>query len=139
MYGSDQLYIHGGEHSASPYGAYVDAGALIREGMVGPVLVRGQDLKVADHPLVFLSRYVKAPVFVAGAQLGVDPEFGPQYTELIIDTSHKGPSVVLIDGGRYYDWGWRQGIGAGWSGCIGFQVDTPAFSLKFNGYDPSPH
>ena len=45
----------------------------------------------APRSCLFLGRYVKAPVFVAGAQLGVDPEFGPQYTELIIDASHERP------------------------------------------------
>jgi hypothetical protein len=139
MYGSDPVFIHGGDHFSSTYGAYVDAGAYIREGMVGPVLFRGRDLKVPDHPLVFLSRYVKPPVFIAGAQLGADPLFGPQYTELVIDTSYKGPPSVVLNGGKYYDWGWRQGIGAGWSGCIGFQLDAPGFSISFNGYDPSVH
>src|SRR5947209_6612156 len=55
MYGSEPVFIHGGDHFASAYGAYVDAGALVRDRIVGPVLVRGHDLKVPNHPLVFLS------------------------------------------------------------------------------------
>ena len=135
MYGRDPVFIHGGEHFSSAFGDYVDAGALTREGMVGPILVRGQDLKISNHPLVFVSRFVSPPVFVAGAQVGVDPDFGPLYTELVIDTAYKGRSVVALDSGNYYDWGWRQGIATGWSGCIGFQVDTPGFSFSFNGHD----
>lgn len=137
MYGRAPVFLRGGDHFSSAYGDYVDAGALTREGMVGPILVRGEDLKVANHLLVFVSRYVAAPLFVDGPQLGVDPQFGALYPELVIDTAYKSPAVVALDGGNYYGWGWRQGIAAGWSGCIGFQLDGPGFSFSFNGHDPT--
>lgn len=137
QYGIDPVFLHGGPHYATPFGDYNDVGALTHVGMVGPVLIRAHDLKVANHPVVFLSSYVEAPLFVHGPMLGADPRFGPQYTELVIDTAYKTATVTTLSSGSYYEWGWRQGIAAGWSGCIGFQVDGPGFSFDINVNDPA--
>ena len=136
-YGQDPVYVHGGPHTASTYGDYFDVSALTHEDMVGPVVIRGTDLKVANHPVVFVSRYVSPPLFVAGPQLGTDSKFGPQYTALVIDTAFKSRALSTLAGGTYDQWTWRQGIATGWSGCVGFQVDGPGFSFTINVNDPN--
>jgi hypothetical protein len=125
LYGADPVYAAGGPHSATPFGDYFDVSAITKPGLLGPVLLRGQDLKVPGHPLVFLGPWAVGPVY------GTDPTFGAQYTELALDTAHPPTSTYFVKDSNYVQWFWRQGIATGWSGCVGFQFDGPAFSAHF--------
>jgi hypothetical protein len=131
-WGSDPVFLVGGQHVASPYGDYYDVSAWTKVGLAGPVLLRGQDLKVHAHPVVFVSRYAVAPIFTAGPVYGTDASFGPQYTELVLDTRYTPDAPLTVNGSNYVVWAWRQGIGKGWTGCIGFQIDAPGFSRSIN-------
>ncbi len=72
LYGADPVYAMGGPHSSTMFGDYFDVSAMTKPGLVGPVLLRGRDLKVADHPLVFIGPYG------FGAVYGTDPVNGAQ-------------------------------------------------------------
>jgi hypothetical protein len=130
LYGADPVYAVGGPHSSSSFGDYFDVSAITKPGLVGPVLLRGRDLKVADHPIVFLGPNSAGPVY------GTDPAMGTQYTELALDTAHPPNTVYPVAGTNYYQWFWRQGIAKGWSYCVGFQIDGPTFSEVFNANVP---
>ena len=125
LYGTDPVYAAGGPHSATSFGDYFDVSGITKPGLVGPVLLRGRDLKVADHPLVFLGPWA------VGAVYGTDGTFGPQYTELALDTAHPPAATYFVKDANYVQWFWRQGIAKGWSGCVGFQFDGPTFSDDF--------
>jgi hypothetical protein len=132
MYGQDPAYAQGGPHTASSFGDYFDVSVETRPGLEGPLLLRGADLKVANHPVVFLNSINSSRgVYAFGPVFGTDPSFGAQYTLLAIDTSVQNLNLVPINGGSYLEWFWRQGIGRGWSYCVGFQIDGPTFSEDF--------
>jgi len=130
LYGKDPVYAEGGPHVASTFGDYFDVSAKTKPGLVGPVLLRGRDLKVANHPLVFVGPYATGPVY------GTDPAEGTQYTELVLDTAHPTNATYPINNTEYVEWNWRQGIAKGWSYCVGFQIDGPTFSETFTANVP---
>jgi hypothetical protein len=132
LFGADPVYVEGGPHTASSFGDYFDVSAKTKPGLAGPVLVRGQDLKVANHPIVFIGPYG------AGAVYGTDPKNGTQYVELALDTAHPPQVTYNINGTAYVEWDWRQGIATGWSGCVGFQIDGPGFTEDINVNQPPP-
>ncbi len=132
LYGQDPAYAQGGPHTASSFGDYFDVSAATKPGLAGPLLLRGADLKVANHPVVFLNSINSTKgVYAIGSVFGTDPSFGPQYTDLAIDTSVQNPNLVPVNGASYLEWFWRQGIARGWSYCVGFQIDGPTFSEDF--------
>jgi hypothetical protein len=132
LYGQDPAYAQGGPHTASSFGDYFDVSAVTKPGLVGPLLLRGADLKVANHPVVFLNSTKSSQgVYAIGSVYGTDPSFGAQYTDLAIDTSVQNPTALPVNGASYVEWFWRQGIGRGWSYCVGFQIDGPTFSEDF--------
>ena len=118
--------LAGGSHTPNSFGDYYDVSADTKQGLRGPVLIRARDLKVANHPVVFVSDWGVGPIF------GTDPEFGPQYTELALDTSHPPASVYPLNNQQYVEWNWRQGVAKGWTGCVGFQIDGKNFSEDIN-------
>ncbi len=132
LYGQDPAYAQGGPHTASSFGDYFDVSAATKPGLAGPLLLRGSDLKVANHPVVFLNSINSTHgVYAIGSVFGTDPSFGPQYTDLAIDTRVPNTNAVPVNGASYVEWFWRQGIARGWSYCVGFQIDGPTFSEDF--------
>ena len=132
LYGADPVYVAPGPHSTTSFGDYYDVSAITKPGLLGPVLLRSHDLKVADHPLVFLGPYGVGPVY------GTDASLGTQHPELALDTAHPPTSTYFIAGTTYVQWFWRQGIAMGWSGCVGFQIDGPTFSEDLVANVPHP-
>jgi len=130
LFGTDPVYAMGGPHSSTTFGDYFDVSAMTKPGLVGPVLLRGRDLKVANHPIVFTGPYG------FGAVYGTDPVNGTQYTELVLDTAHPTKATYFVKDAEYVQWFWRQGIAKGWSYCVGFQIDGPTFSEVFNANVP---
>ena len=126
LWGADPVYLAGGSHTPNSFGDYYDVSADTKQGLRGPVLIRARDLKVANHPVVFVSDWGVGPIF------GTDPDFGPQYTELALDTSHPPASVYPLNNQQYVEWSWRQGVAKGWTGCVGFQIDGKNFSEDIN-------
>ena len=132
LYGADPVYVAPGPHSTTSFGDYYDVSAITKPGLHGPVLLRAHDLKVADHPLVFIGPYAVGPVY------GTDASYGNLYTELALDIAHPPASTYLIKDTQYFQWYWRQGIAKGWSGCVGFQLDGPTFSEDLVANVPQP-
>jgi hypothetical protein len=126
LWGADPVFVAGGPQTSTPFGDYFDVSAETKPGLTGPVLLRGRDLKVANHPIVFVGARGVGPVY------GSDPVNGTQYTELVLDTTHAAAPTYLINGTKYVEWDWRQGVAKGWTGCVGFQIDGPTFSEDIN-------
>jgi hypothetical protein len=122
LWGIAPVYVMGGVHTHTAWGDFYDVSAMTKPGLVGPVLLRGRDLKVPNHPVVFIGPYATGKVFAT------EPTFGPLYTDLAFDTAHPPSQTYLVNGTNYVEWVWRQGIASGWTGCISFQVDGPTFS-----------
>ena len=113
LFGADPLYTEGGPHNGTSYGDYFDVSAMVKPGVEGPVLVRGRDLLAANHPLVFVTSNSATYAYMAGPVYGTDPDFGAQYTEIVIDISHplvwKHLMAWHVDYGQYF---WRQELRA---------------------------
>lgn len=122
LWGAAPVYLVGGPHTHTSWGDFYDVSAMTKPGLVGPVLLRGRDLKVPNHPVVFLGPYATGKVF------DTEPTFGPLYPNLAFDTAHPPRLTYDVNGTNYIEWGWRQGIASGWTGCISFQVDGPSFT-----------
>ena len=132
LWGKDPAYAQGGPETKTTFGNYYDVGIVTKPGLAGPILLRGRDILVPNHPVVFVSSgLTSSAVFQVGPVYGTDPDFGSQYTELAIDTNYSHPGTYLINGTQYEEWFWRQGVGTGWTGCVGFQIDGPTFSETF--------
>jgi hypothetical protein len=126
LFGNGPVYAQGGPHTANAYGDYYDVSAMTPPGIRGPILARGRDLKVSNHPIVFLGPYAVGNVY------GTDPDLGAQYLYLALDTAHPPVNAPYpINGTDYVQWFWRQGIAKGWTGCVGFQFDGPTFTEVF--------
>jgi hypothetical protein len=122
LWGVAPVYVMGGPHTHTSWGDFYDVSAFTKPGLVGPVLLRGRDLKVPNHPIVFIGPYATGKVF------DTEPTFGPLYTDLAFDTAHPPSLTYDVNGTNYIEWEWRQGIASGWTGCISFQVDGPSFT-----------
>ena len=133
LWGKDPVYVVGGPHISTSFGDYFYVSAITRPGMAGPVLLRARDLIAANHPVVYVQTAdASNDIFFAGAVYGTDPTFGKQYTELVIDTSHIASATYQVGTTSYQESFWEQGIGRGWTGCVGFQIDSPGFSEDIN-------
>lgn len=95
---------------------------MTQPGLAGPVLLRGRDLKAANHAIVFIGPYATGHVFA------IEPSYGPLYVDLAFDTAHPPSNTYPVGGGSYVQWFWRQGVASGWTGCISFQVAGPSFT-----------
>ena len=129
-YGTGPVYVHGGAYSGTPWGDFYSVGAWTPPGMTGPVLLRGRDLIAPNHPIVFTGPYA------TGALVVTDPYHGKAYAEVVLDTRHAPNATTLLNGSEYTEWFWRQGIAAGWSGCIAGQLDGAGFTEDFVGSQP---
>jgi hypothetical protein len=121
-----------GLQAISKWGDYYDPTYSIeRKVNKGLVLIRIRDLRTGQ-----------VGVFVgpsaAGDVVGTDTVDGKvvdQYAYAVLDLSHP-PADANKD---FASWTVRQGWAAGWSGCVGFQLDGPDFSQVFAGATtPSP-
>ena len=101
----------------------------------GPIVVRGQDLKVGS-PVVFLGQYA------VGNPYGRDDLSGSSqtlFTAIAFDTDHSTARKLTLQNppGTFLEWDLIQGIKRGGSGCIGFQIDGLTFTETMSADDPS--
>jgi hypothetical protein len=126
-FGSGPVYADGGPETPTQWGNYWDVIYFTAPGLTGPVLIRGRDLMSTERKVVFVGAHA------AGPAIGNDPApgTGAQHTELVLDPSHPQGRA-----GGYGKWSVRQGMSRGWIGCVGFQIDGPAFSQTFTVFSP---
>lgn len=119
-FGAGPVYALGGPESLSPWGYYFDVTWITAPDLTGPVLIRGRDL-MSNRNVVFVGGYT------AGAVVGTDTQSGSKITqrgEILLDAAH--PHSRGSNG--YGEFQVRQGLAAGWVGCVGFQIDGPDFT-----------
>jgi hypothetical protein len=136
-YGMPPVYLQGGPYTFDQWGDFYDVTGYTEQGTNGPVLIRGTDIKSANHPVVFQGPYSAGPVFATDGAVQL-------HTELVLDTTHPALANIQFKGTSYVEWAWRQGEHAGWSGCVYFQADGAGFSIGVlvnqplvNGRDPN--
>jgi hypothetical protein len=121
-YGAPPVYLAGGPYTGDHWGDFYDVRGYTAPTLQGPVLILGNDIKSANHPVVFQGQLSTGPVFATDGTVQL-------HTELVLDTTHPPLVTIDVNGTQYTDWGWRQGEQAGWSGCVYFQADGAGFSI----------
>ena len=115
-YGKSPVFLAGGPYTFDRWGDFYDVSGYTFQTVNGPLLIRGNDLKSTNHPVVFQGPYSTGPMFATDGTVQL-------HTELALDTTHPPAAKIQIGGFAYTEWGWRQGEQAGWSGCVYFQAD----------------
>jgi hypothetical protein len=103
------------------WGDYYDLNYSVeRKLLKGIVLIRARDLKTGQAG-VFIGPHAAGDTFGTDA---IDGKTVEQFGYAILDLSHPP-----ANSGNYFGiWNVRQGMPAGWSGCLGLQLDGPDYS-----------
>ena len=127
-FGTGPVFVDGGQQITTSWGYFYDVTYYTQPRLTGLVIVRGRDL-YSDRRTVFVSPYA------AGPTVGTDTEAGaePLRTELVLDASRPPAHHQLTGDGM---WPVRQGMAKGWTGCIGFEIDTLDFRETITGNFP---
>jgi hypothetical protein len=118
--GTGPVFADGGPQISTSWGYYWDVIYFTPQN-AGPVLIRGRDLQI-DLPVVFVDGFATGPVIGADA---IGTESVQQHGEEVL----QGKPPAIDSRGRVM-WRVRQGIGKGFAGCVGFQIDGANFSEK---------
>jgi hypothetical protein len=127
-YGNGPVYIAGGNSTATTWGTYWYLEAFTDVNYKGLVLIRARDL-VSQQPVVFIGQNS------GGSVVGLDTVSGKvvqQRDEVVIDASH--PSNVKVSAGTLYAWNVTPGLAAGYSECVGWQIDSQNGTEIFESY-----
>lgn len=124
LYGSGPVYVAGGSSVSDPWGTYWYLAAVTDSRVTGLVLIRGQDLRT-KQPVVFVGEWASGPVIATDR---LDGTVRPQHLDLLLDR-RKPPPLNTGHAGTFI-WGFTAGLGAGSSGCTGWQVDTTGYPTQ---------
>ncbi len=125
VYGSGPVYGEPGLETDSANARYFDIAAVTDPTVRSVVLIRAQELGGRLN-VFFVGPYAAGPVVGTDTIAGQNVEL---HSEAVLPGSRPPANTAIAPG--WARWALRDGISNSFSGCVGFQIDTPSSTEVF--------